>query len=194
MREANLPHSIFVDCSASDEIAGRTVEILDSSISVVTPNKKAASGPAEFYHQARATAEKRNVKFFFETNVGAALPIIGSLRDLLNSGDQIYTIEAVLSGTISYLFNNYAGDVEFSDIVGAAFDRGLTEPDPREDLSGIDVGRKLLILARGDRDRLRARRYPCRRPRSQELQESKVRRRLFQGAPERKCIFCCQTR
>lgn len=148
MRELNLPNSIFIDCSASDDVAASYVAVLGSSISVVTPNKRANSGSYEQYRELKRTARKANVKFFYETNVGAGLPIIGTLHDLIASGDEIVRIEAVLSGTLSYIFNTYRPSLSFSRVVADAKAKGYTEPDPRDDLSGKDVARKLLILAR----------------------------------------------
>jgi aspartokinase/homoserine dehydrogenase 1 len=148
IQELNLPNSIFVDCTASDEVAAAYSALLRSSISVVTPNKRANSGSSEQYLELKERARKANVKFFYETNVGAGLPIIGTLNDLIASGDEILRIEAVLSGTLSYIFNSYMPGQSFSDIVREAKAKGYTEPDPRDDLSGRDVARKLLILGR----------------------------------------------
>ncbi len=144
----NLPNSIFVDCTSNEEIASYYEKILLESISIVTPNKKANSGSLTSYKKLQVAASKGNVKFLYETNVGAGLPIISTLDDLLYSGDKIQKIEAVLSGTLSYIFNSYKGKVKFSDIVKQAREKGYTEPDPRDDLNGLDFGRKLLILAR----------------------------------------------
>ncbi len=148
MKKLNLPNSIFIDCTASDEVASRYKEILDSSISVVTPNKRANSGSFEYYQQLKQSALNHNVKFLYETNVGAGLPIISTLTDLVTSGDEILKIEGVMSGTLSYIFTSFTNDKTFSQIVKEAQEKGFTEPDPREDLNGMDVARKLLILAR----------------------------------------------
>jgi bifunctional aspartokinase / homoserine dehydrogenase 1 len=148
MAEMNLPQSIFVDCTSSDSVVKHYDQILSHSISIVTPNKLANSGSFKNYTKLRETARKRNVSFLYETNVGAGLPVINTLNDLLTSGDRIIRIEAVLSGTLSFIFNNFKGNKKFSDIVKEAQKRGYTEPDPRVDLSGTDVARKLLILAR----------------------------------------------
>lgn len=148
MRKLNLPNSIFVDCTASDEVAFRYKEILDSSISVVTPNKRANSGSSEYYQQLKQSALKHNVKFLYETNVGAGLPIISTITDLVTSGDEILKIEGVMSGTLSYIFTSFTNGKTFTQIVKEAQEKGFTEPDPREDLNGMDVARKLLILAR----------------------------------------------
>ncbi len=144
----NLPNSVFVDNTANADVASFYNEILESSISVVTPNKVANSGTYAQYLKLKNSAAKRNVKFLYETNVGAGLPVITTLNDLMTSGDKILKIEAVLSGTLSFIFNNYKHPKKFSDIVKEAQEKGYTEPDPRTDLSGLDVMRKLLILAR----------------------------------------------
>ncbi len=148
MKKLNLPNSIFVDCTASDKVPSRYKDVLDSSISIVTPNKRANSGKFEYYLQLKQTALKHNVKFLYETNVGAGLPIINTLNDLVSSGDKVLKIEGVMSGTLSFLFSSYSNGKSFSQIVRAAKEKGYTEPDPREDLNGMDVARKLLILAR----------------------------------------------
>lgn len=148
MKKLNLPNSIFVDCTASDEVASKYKEILDSSISVVTPNKRANSSSFDYYQQLRQSALNHNVKFLYETNVGAGLPIISTLNDLVTSGDKILRIEGVMSGTLSFIFTSFTKDKTFSETVREAQLKGYTEPDPREDLNGMDVARKLLILAR----------------------------------------------
>jgi aspartokinase/homoserine dehydrogenase 1 len=143
-----LPNSIFVECTANDDIISKYKEILDASISVVTPNKKANAAGYDFYLQLKQSAVKHNVRFAYETNVGAGLPIISTLRDLVSSGDEVLKIEGVLSGTLSYIFNSFTKEKSFSEIIKEAKELGYTEPDPREDLNGLDVARKLLILAR----------------------------------------------
>lgn len=148
MKQLNLPNSIFIDCTASDKVTEKYLDILKSSISIVSPNKRANSKNYAYYQQLKHTAHFNNVKFYYETNVGAGLPIIGTLKDLVSSGDKIYKIEGVLSGTLSFLFNSFDGSKTFSQIICEAKERGYTEPDPREDLNGIDVARKILILAR----------------------------------------------
>lgn len=151
MRKFNLTNAIFVDCTASGEVATHYGEILDESISISTPNKMAASSPLPEYKKLKRIAEKRGVQWRYETNVGAGLPIITTLNDLIHSGDRIIRIEGILSGTLSFIFNTFCAPgatASFSSIVREAKKRGLTEPDPREDLSGADVRRKLLILAR----------------------------------------------
>ena len=144
----NIFNSVFVDCTASSEVAGLYQEFLDHNISVVAANKVAASSDYESYLKLKETALKRGVKFLFETNVGAGLPIIGTINDLKNSGDKILKIEAVLSGTLNFIFNEISAEVPFSETVLRAKQQGYSEPDPRIDLSGKDVVRKLVILAR----------------------------------------------
>ncbi|MEI6408932.1 MAG: bifunctional aspartate kinase/homoserine dehydrogenase I [Bacteroidota bacterium] len=148
MEALNLPNTIFIDNTASEQVAGFYEQILDASISISTPNKIAASSPFLDYRRLKQIADKRGVKWRYETNVGAGLPIISTLNDLMHSGDRIMKIEGILSGTLSFIFNNFRSGQAFSDIVKEAKRLGLTEPDPREDLSGADVRRKLLILAR----------------------------------------------
>jgi bifunctional aspartokinase / homoserine dehydrogenase 1 len=148
MKRMNLPNSVFVDCTASDAVVGRYADILESSISIVTPNKKANAGKRALYDRLHRASLKRNVRFLYETNVGAGLPIINTMSDLVAGGDRIERIDGVLSGTLSYLFNSFTAGRAFSDIVLEAKRLGYTEPDPRDDLNGLDVGRKLLILAR----------------------------------------------
>ena len=144
----NIFNSVFVDCTASAEVASLYQGLLDHNISVVTANKIAASGPYEAYSQLKKTALKKGIKFLFETNVGAGLPIIGTINDLLNSGDKILRIEAVLSGTLNFIFNTISREVPFSETVRLAKEKGYSEPDPRIDLCGKDVIRKLVILTR----------------------------------------------
>ncbi|MCC5941406.1 MAG: bifunctional aspartate kinase/homoserine dehydrogenase I [Balneolaceae bacterium] len=148
MKEMNLPNSVFIDCTASGDIKEFYEEILTSSISIVTPNKMANTSGQDFFNLLHQTARKHNCAFRYETNVGAGLPIIGTINEMVTTGDNIERIEGVLSGTLSYLFNVYDGSVSFSELVKQAKEMGYTEPDPREDLNGHDVGRKLLILAR----------------------------------------------
>ena len=148
LQMSNLYNSIFVDCTASAEVAGIYLSLLENNISVVTANKIAASSEYDHYMRLKQTALDRGVKFLFETNVGAGLPIIGTINDLRNSGDRILRIEAVLSGTLNFIFNEIAADVPFSETIRRAKEQGYSEPDPRIDLSGKDVIRKLVILAR----------------------------------------------
>ena len=144
----NIFNSVFVDCTASKEISALYNDFLEHNINVVTANKIAASSAYENYQRLKQTALTRGVKFRFETNVGAGLPIIGTINDLRNSGDKILRIEAVLSGTLNFIFNEIAADVPFSETVRRAKEQGYSEPDPRIDLSGTDVVRKLVILTR----------------------------------------------
>ena len=141
-------NSVFVDCTASPDVAGLYRDFLDHNINVVAANKIAASGNYADYRELKKTAQLRGVKFLFETNVGAGLPIIRTINDLCNSGDRILRIEAVLSGTLNFIFNTISADVPFSRTVAMAQEEGYSEPDPRIDLSGKDVIRKLVILAR----------------------------------------------
>ena len=144
----NIFNSVFVDCTASADVASLYNEFFEHSISVVAANKVAASSCYDNYARLKATARKRGVKFLFETNVGAGLPIINTINDLYNSGDKILKIEAVLSGTLNYIFNTISADIPFSETVRLAKEEGYSEPDPRIDLSGKDVIRKLVILSR----------------------------------------------
>ena len=145
---STLYNSIFVDCTASAEVAESYLALLENNISVVTANKIAASSDYSHYTQLKQTALNRGVKFLYETNVGAGLPIIRTINDLRNSGDRILKIEAVLSGTLNFIFNELSADVPFSETIRRAKEQGYSEPDPRIDLSGKDVIRKLVILAR----------------------------------------------
>ena len=144
----NIFNSVFVDCTASPDVAGLYRDFLDHNINVVAANKIAASGNYADYRELKKTAQLRGVKFLFETNVGAGLPIIRTINDLCNSGDRILRIEAVLSGTLNFIFNTISADVPFSRTVAMAQEEGYSVPDPRIDLSGKDVIRKLVILAR----------------------------------------------
>ena len=144
----NIFNSVFVDCTASKEVSDLYQTFLEHNIHVIAANKLAASGSYDDYIKLKQTALRRGVKFRFETNVGAGLPIIGTINDLKNSGDQILKIEAVLSGTLNYIFNTISEDIPFSETVRKAKEEGYSEPDPRIDLSGKDVIRKLVILTR----------------------------------------------
>ncbi|MCD0486762.1 bifunctional aspartate kinase/homoserine dehydrogenase I [Pedobacter sp. MC2016-14] len=148
MKAMNLPNCVFVDNTASQNPIQFYQDILQSSISVVTCNKIGNSADYEQYAAFKQAARKYGVDFYYETNVGAGLPIIKTLKDLMLSGDRVASIEAILSGTISYIFNNYKGDRLFHEVVKEAQDKGYTEPDPRDDLNGKDFMRKMLILAR----------------------------------------------
>ena len=144
----NIFNSVFVDCTASSEISTLYQTFLEHNISVIAANKIAASSDYENYSRLKQTALARGVKFRYETNVGAGLPIIGTINDLRNSGDKILKIEAVLSGTLNFIFNELSAEVPFSETVRRAKEQGYSEPDPRIDLSGMDVVRKLVILTR----------------------------------------------
>lgn len=144
----NIFNSVFVDCTASKDVALLYQSFLEHNVSVIAANKIAASSKYEDYLKLKTTAMMRGVKFRFETNVGAGLPIIGTINDLCNSGDKILRIEAVLSGTLNFIFNAISAKVPFSETVRLAKEQGYSEPDPRIDLSGTDVVRKLVILAR----------------------------------------------
>ncbi|MBR4645367.1 MAG: bifunctional aspartate kinase/homoserine dehydrogenase I [Bacteroidaceae bacterium] len=144
----NIFNSVFVDCTASEEVAGLYKDFLTHNINVVAANKIAASSDYANYSELKHIAQKRGVKFLFEANVGAGLPIIRTINDLCNSGDKILRIEAVLSGTLNFIFNTISKDIPFSKTVEMAKAEGYSEPDPRVDLSGKDVVRKLVILAR----------------------------------------------
>lgn len=146
--EMNLFNSVFVDCTASPAIATLYLDLLQHNVSVVAANKIAASGPYDLYAELKNTARKKGIKYLFETNVGAGLPIINTMNSLINSGDRILKIEAVLSGTLNYIFNTISETIPFSKTIEMAKEARFAEPDPRIDLSGTDVIRKLVILAR----------------------------------------------
>ena len=144
----NIFNSVFVDCTASDDVATLYKDFLNHNISVVAANKVAASSQYENYKELKQTARRRGVKYLFETNVGAGLPVINTINDLTNSGDKILRIEAVVSGTLNFIFNTISEEIKLSDTIRLAKEKGYSEPDPRIDLSGKDVIRKLVILAR----------------------------------------------
>lgn len=144
----NIYNSVFVDCTASPDVAALYKSLLDHNVSVVTSNKIAASSDYALYRELKTVSRKRNVKFLFETNVGAGLPIINTISDLINSGDRILRIEAVVSGTLNYIFDKMSPEIPFSRAVRMAQEAGYAEPDPRVDLNGTDVIRKLVILSR----------------------------------------------
>ncbi len=148
VRVEHLPHTVLIDCTASPEIAKHYPEWLAAGIHIVTPNKKANSADMAFYDSLREARRTGGSHFLYGANVGAGLPIIQTLRDLRETGDDITSVEGIFSGTLAYLFNVYDGKTAFSDIVRDARQRGYTEPDPRDDLSGMDVARKLIILGR----------------------------------------------
>jgi aspartokinase/homoserine dehydrogenase 1 len=144
----NLRNTIFVDITASDKVAALYDQLLRKSISIVACNKVAASSPYENYKKLKDLAREYNCQFHFETNVGAGLPVIATLNDLVRSGDRVHKMQAVLSGTLNFVFNNYDGKRKFAEVVRQAQEEGYTEPDPRLDLGGTDVMRKIMILAR----------------------------------------------
>ncbi len=144
----HLPHAVLVDCTASNEIAAKYTGWLERGIHVVTPNKKGCSASMEFYNRLRVARRAGGARFLYETTVGAGLPIIETLRDLRLTGDVVERIDGILSGTLAYLFNKFDGSEPFSSIVRTARERGYTEPDPRDDLMGMDVARKVVILGR----------------------------------------------
>lgn len=148
IKSLNLRNSVFIDNTASKEVAAIYGEFLQHGISVVTCNKIACSSDYAYYKNLKELARKFNASFLFETNVGAGLPVINTLNDLIRSGDKVRSIEAVLSGSLNFVFNNFVNGANFRQVVKAAQDEGYTEPDPRIDLSGVDVMRKILILAR----------------------------------------------
>lgn len=148
VKEFNLSNSIFVDVTANEEVAKTYKDYLKESISVIACNKIACSSKYSDYQELKNLSRKYNASFLFETNVGAGLPVINTLNNLINSGDKITSIQAVLSGSLNFIFNNFDENSSFHDIVKQAQEEGYTEPDPRIDLSGVDVARKILILAR----------------------------------------------
>ncbi|XP_038717886.1 bifunctional aspartokinase/homoserine dehydrogenase 1, chloroplastic-like isoform X1 [Tripterygium wilfordii] len=143
-----IPNTVLVDCTADAGVASYYYDWLRRGIHVITPNKKANSGPLDQYLKLRALQRKSYTHYFYEATVGAGLPIVSTLRGLLETGDKILRIEGIFSGTLSYIFNNFIGTRAFSDVVAEAKESGYTEPDPRDDLSGTDVARKVIILAR----------------------------------------------
>jgi aspartokinase/homoserine dehydrogenase 1 len=143
-----IPHTVIIDCSASEAVAAHYHDWLAAGIHVVTPNKKANSGPLDYYRSLQAARRASGAHYLYEATVGAGLPVIKTLSDLRETGDEIASIEGIFSGTLAYLFNVYDGSRPFSEIVREAKQRGYTEPDPRDDLSGTDVVRKLVILGR----------------------------------------------
>lgn len=148
IKTLNVRNSVFIDCTANEHIASKYKQVLDSFTSVVTANKIACSSAYENYLDLKQTAQNRNVRFYYETNVGAGLPIINTINDLIISGDRILKLEAVLSGTLNFIFNTLSQEIPLSETVRLAKEKGFSEPDPRIDLSGVDVVRKILILSR----------------------------------------------
>ena len=148
IRALNRRNAVFIDCTANEELAHRYIDLFNAYVSVVTANKVACSSDYDFYRELKETALAKGVKFSFETNVAAGLPVISTITDLMRSGDRILKLEAVLSGTLNYIFNTMSADIPLSKAIEMAKEQGFSEPDPRLDLSGTDVKRKLLILAR----------------------------------------------
>ncbi len=148
IRSHNLRNSVFIDCTANEAVAQCYGRLMDSYVSVVTANKIACSSEYSFYKELKENAIHRGVKFSFETNVAAGLPVISTINDLMHSGDRILKLEAVVSGTLNYIFNTMSKEIPLSKAIRMAMEEGYSEPDPRLDLSGTDVKRKLLILAR----------------------------------------------
>ncbi|MBN7815037.1 bifunctional aspartate kinase/homoserine dehydrogenase I [Algoriphagus pacificus] len=148
MEQMNFSNSVMVDCTASMDVADTYSRILEAKVGIVTPNKKANSGSMDQYLALKKIAKKRGVKFLYETNVAAGLPVINTLQDLMLSGDSVIKIEAVLSGSMNFIFSEFEKGASFSEVVKVAKEKGYTEPDPRDDLSGMDVARKILILGR----------------------------------------------
>jgi aspartokinase/homoserine dehydrogenase 1 len=148
MTGMNMFNSVFIDCTANEEVTSYYKQVLESNISIVAANKVAASSGYANYRMLKNTALAKGVKFYYETNVGAGLPVLSTINDLINSGDRILKIEAVLSGTLNFIFNTVSSEVSLSAAIKMAKEAGYSEPDPRVDLSGKDVVRKLLILVR----------------------------------------------
>src|SRR5471030_206719 len=143
-----VPHAVIIDCTASAAVADQYRDWLARGIHIVTPNKKANSGTLPYYRSLQEAKRAAGTHYLYEATVGAGLPVIQTLRDLRGTGDDVVSIEGIFSGTLAYLFNVYDGRSAFSEIVSTARQRGYTEPDPRDDLSGLDVARKLIILGR----------------------------------------------
>jgi aspartokinase/homoserine dehydrogenase 1 len=148
MTRLNLRNSVFIDCTADANVASKYAFALDKYVSVVTANKIACSSGYSYYQKLKSTASEKGIRFMYETTVGAGLPIIKTINDLVVSGDKILKIGAVLSGTLNFIFNNIGPGMSLSETIRAAKEKGISEPDPRVDLSGTDVVRKILILAR----------------------------------------------
>jgi len=144
----HLPHAVLIDCTASQDVSDLYGSWLERGVHVITPNKRGNTSSLEYYRRLRQANRTVGAHYLYETTVGAALPIIQTLRDLVQTGDEIVEIEGILSGTLSYLFNSFDGSRSFSSLVTQARELGYTEPDPRDDLSGTDVARKVVILAR----------------------------------------------
>ena len=142
------PHKVIIDCTSSESRAMQYKKFIENGFHVITPNKKAGSGPYSYYRELMASALRTGRKFLYETTVGAGLPVICTLKDLRETGDRVISVEGMVSGTLCWLFSEYDGTVPFSELVKKARSLGYTEPDPRDDLSGMDVARKTVILAR----------------------------------------------
>jgi bifunctional aspartokinase / homoserine dehydrogenase 1 len=148
LRDSFVPNSCVIDCTASDAVAGHYIDWMKSGVHVITPNKKMGSGPMEQYRTMQKLTRESFIHFFYEATVGAGLPVIATLQHLIETGDKVQRVEGILSGTLSYIFNTYKSGMKFSDVVKDARAKGYTEPDPRDDLAGMDVARKVVILAR----------------------------------------------
>ncbi|KAF5187434.1 Bifunctional aspartokinase/homoserine dehydrogenase protein, partial [Thalictrum thalictroides] len=177
-------NTILVDCTADSNVASLYYEWLDRGIHVVTPNKKANSGPLDQYLKLRALQRKSYTHYFYEATVGAGLPIISTLRGLQETGDKILRIEGIFSGTLSYIFNSFIGERAFSEVVGEAKQAGYTEPDPRDDLSGTDVARKVIILARESGLKLELSDVPVQSLVPEPLQVSSSAEQFMQQLPQ----------
>ena len=142
------PHKVIIDCTSSEARAMQYAKFIANGFHVITPNKKAGAGPFSYYKELMECTRKTGRKFLYETTVGAGLPVICTLKDLRETGDRVISVEGMVSGTLCWLFSEYDGSVPFSELVKKARSLGYTEPDPRDDLSGMDVARKTVILAR----------------------------------------------
>ena len=161
-----LPHAVLIDCTANQGVADRYAGWLERGIHVITPNKRAHSGPIAYYQDLKRLSRGSRTHFLYEATVGAGLPVIQTLKDLVETGDEIRSISGIFSGTLAYLFNLFDGTRPFSEIVREAKAKGYTEPDPRDDLSGTDVARKAVILAREAGLTLELARHRGREPRA----------------------------
>ena len=143
-----MPHAVIIDCTANASVAEQYHQFIAQGAHIITPNKRANSGDLSYYRELRSQADSANKHYLYETTVCAGLPVISTLQDFIQTGDDVISIEGIVSGTLSYIFNQLGEGLEFSEIIQAARDKGFTEPDPREDLNGMDVARKMVILAR----------------------------------------------
>jgi bifunctional aspartokinase / homoserine dehydrogenase 1 len=148
IKDSHLPHTVIIDATASSEVPQHYAQWLESGINIITPNKKGNTAGIGLYHEIKNAARRSGKYYLYETTVGAGLPILHALRDLIETGDEVKRIEGVVSGTLSFIFNSFDGTRPFSEILHEARIKGYTEPDPRDDLSGMDVARKLTILGR----------------------------------------------